>query len=318
MKLLPLLFLFGVSSGLKYIEEREVKTSSGKVFTCFYTIQYNAKGVVSKKSTVACTPTGNGGTAMPVFDLPGVGPTAIKHSVKKGKGSIQDYSPHSAPVSQDQAMNCSCSLSDSPDMKPKPKPENPPEKPGEKPEMMQMMEDMCADGGKPEKLKEFMEKMGITKEMIIQMIANGGDKEEMMQNIMSMMGGHGESPKPDKMDMLQQLLGGNMGKPMGGMGNPMGGMGKPMGGMGKPMGGMGKPHPHPHPHPPNPMGGMGKPGGEDCMKKLLMMICSKKPMMKPPSKPECMSCSQMERNVMEMLEGKMKNINCECVPMKKD
>merc|ERR1711926_70640 len=117
------------------------------------------------------------------------------------------------------------------------------------------MEDMCADGGKPEKLKEFMEKMGITKEMIIQMIANGGDKEEMMQNIMSMMGGHGESPKPDKMDMLQQLLGGNMGKPMG-----MGGMGKP----------------HPHPHPPNPMGGMGKPGGEDCMKKLLKMICSKK------------------------------------------
>merc|ERR1719357_493732 len=111
------------------------------------------------------------------------------------------------------------------------------------------------------------------------------------------MGGHGESPKPDKMDMLQQLLGGNMGKPMGGMGKPMGGMGKPMGGMGK------------------PMGGMGKPGGEDCMKKLLMMICSKKPMMKPPSKPECMSCSQMERNVMEMLEGKMK---CECVPMKKD
>merc|ERR1712180_23459 len=293
LRLLPLVFLIGVSSGLKYIEEREVKTSSGKVFTCFYTIQYNAKGVVSKKSTVACTPNGNGGSAMPVFDLPGVGPTAIKHNIKKGKGSIQDYSPHSAPVSQDQAMNCSCSVSDSPDMKPKPKPESPPEKPGEKPEMMQMMEDMCADGGKPEKLKEFMEKMGITKEMIMQMIANGGDKEEMMQNIMSMMGGHGESPKPDKMDMLQQLLGGNMGKPMGGMGKPMGGMGKPM-------------------------GGMGKPGGEDCMKKLLMMICSKKPMMKPPSKPECMSCSQMERNVMEMLEGKMKSINCECVPMKKD
>merc|ERR1711874_859156 len=115
-----------------------------------------------------------------------------------------------------------------------------------------------------------------------------------MQNMMAMMGGQGGSQKPDKMDMLQQLMGG---KPMGGMG------GKPMGGMGgKPMGGMG-----------------GKPmGGEDCMKKLLMMICSKKPMMKPPGKPDCMSCSKIEQNVMQMLEGKMKKINCECVPMKKD
>merc|ERR1719370_1390521 len=261
IKLWPLLFLIGISNGLKYIEEREVKTSSGKVFTCFYTIQYNAKGVVSsKKSSVACTPSGNGGTAMPVFDLPGVGPIAIKHSIKKGKGSIQDYSAHSSPVSQDMAMNCSCSVSDSMDMMEKPKPENTTEKPGEKTEMMQMMDDMCADGGKPEKLKEFMEKMGITKENIIQMMANGGSKEEMMQNMMAMMGGQGGSKeemmqnmmammmgqggsqKPDKMDMLQQLMGGMGGKPMGGMGGKlMGGMGgKPMGGMGgKPMGGMG-------------------------------------------------------------------------------
>ena len=318
LRLLPLVFLIGVSYGLKYIEERDVKTSSGKVFTCFYTIQYNAKGVVStKKSSVSCTPAENGGSAMPVFDLPGVGPTAIKHNIKKGKCSVQEYSAHSAPVKPEMPMNCSCKLPQS--LMDEPKPDN--DKPEEKPELMQKIDEMCADGGKPEMLKEVMEMMGGNKEQIMQhmmemmggdkeqmMEMMGGDKEQMMQQMMEMMGsshggmgGHG-SHKPNKLDMLQQFLG--KPKPMGGMGgmggNPMGGMGG-MGGHGHLMGG-------------KPVGG--KPmGSGDCKKKLMAMICSKVSAMKPPGKPECMSCAKMEEKVMKMLEGKMGNLNCECTTM---
>merc|ERR1712223_2277706 len=117
LRLLPLVFLIGVSYGLKYIEERDVKTSSGKVFTCFYTIQYNGKGVVStKKSSVSCTPDKKGGSAMPVFDLPGVGPTSIKHSVKKGKDSVQGFSEYTGPLNTAMPLNCSCRLPLSLDM----------------------------------------------------------------------------------------------------------------------------------------------------------------------------------------------------------
>merc|ERR1712079_531683 len=147
MRLGLALFLFGISSGLKYIEEREVTTSTGKVFNCFYEIQYNGKGVVNtKKSSVACTPDKKGGSAMPVFDLPGVGPTSVKHSVKKGKDSVQDFSPHAGPSNAAMPMNCSCRLPLSLDMM---------GSPGNKPntsqpmeQMEQMLEDMCSEGGK--------------------------------------------------------------------------------------------------------------------------------------------------------------------------
>merc|ERR1712110_1357943 len=195
---------------------------------------------------------------------------------------------HSAPVKPEMPMNCSCKLPQS--LIDEPKPDN--DKPEEKPELMQKIDEMCADGGKPEMLKEVMEMMG-------------GNKEQMMQQMMEMMGsshggmgGHG-GQKPNKLDMLQQVLGGMGGKPMPGMG------GKPMPGMG------GKPIPG--------MGGMGgkPPGGKpmgsgDCKKKLMAMICSKVSAMKPPGKPECMSCAKMEEKVMKMLEGKMGNLNCEC------
>merc|ERR1711936_815410 len=144
-------------------------------------------------------------------------------------------------------------------------------------------------------LKEVMEMMGGNKEQIMQhmMEMMGGDKEQMMEMMGSShggMGGHG-GQKPNKLDMLQQVLGGMGGKPMPGMG------GKPMPGMG----GMGG----------KPPGG--KPmGSGDCKKKLMAMICSKVSAMKPPGKPECMSCAKMEEKVMKMLEGKMGNLNCEC------
>merc|ERR1711953_37678 len=307
MRLWLAVFLIGICSGLKYIEEREVTTSTGKTFNCFYTIQYTAKGVVStKKSSVTCTPDKNGGSAMPVFDLPGVGPTSIQHSVKKGKDSVQDYSAYTGPLSAVMPMNCSCRVPLAMDMMGSGSKPN-----GSKPkdDMELMLEDMCEDGGKPEKLKELMAKMNITKEMIQSfMMAEAAEKEEMIQQfmmtlpeekkkmlqkliemiqMMKPMGGGMKPPmggmKPPMGGMKPPMGGmkptmGGMKPPMGGMKPPIGGMKPPMGGMKPPMGGGMKPHPHPHPHPMDggmkpPMGG--KPGGSDCQQQLMEMICSK-------------------------------------------
>jgi len=299
------LFLVGISCGLKYIEEREVTTSTGKTFNCFYTIQYNAKGVVStKKSSVSCTPDKNGGSAMPVFDLPGVGPTSVKHSVKKGKDAVQDCSAYTGPLNTARPMNCSCRVPLAMDMmgtagnKPKPNASEP---------MEQMLEDMCSEGGKPEKIKELMAMMNVSKEMIQKfMMASPEEKEEMIQKLMMSlpeekkemlqkiiqmilssggmkppMGTGGNKPmgggmKPPMGGGMKPPMGGGMKPPMGTGGNkPMGGMLAALlgGGMKPPMGGgmkppMGGGHPHPHPHP--PMGGGMKPpmgtGGNKPMK----------------------------------------------------
>ena len=85
--------------------------SSGDQFSCFYTIQYSAKGVVStKKTSVICDPDLDGGNAEEVFDLPKVGPTSIKHSIKKGKESVKKASAYSESSSSSMVlpMNCSC------------------------------------------------------------------------------------------------------------------------------------------------------------------------------------------------------------------
>ena len=108
-RLWVLVFLLGLTNSLKHVEQREIKTSDGKIFNCFYTINYNGKGVVNKKkSTVSCDPDKNGGTAIEVFDLPKVGKISLKHSVKKGKEAVQDFSPYSSPTSSVAPMNCSC------------------------------------------------------------------------------------------------------------------------------------------------------------------------------------------------------------------
>jgi len=108
--LLPL--LLSLANSLKHVEQREIKTSEGQVFNCFYTINYSAKGAVNKKKTsVTCDPNKNGGTAIEVFDLPNVGKISLKHSVKKGKEVVQDFSPYSAPdTSSVRPMNCSCKV----------------------------------------------------------------------------------------------------------------------------------------------------------------------------------------------------------------
>ena len=85
--------------------------SSGDQFSCFYTIQYSSKGVVStKKTSVICDPDLDGGNVEEVFDLPKVGPTSIKHSIKKGKESIKKASAYSGSSSSSMVlpMNCSC------------------------------------------------------------------------------------------------------------------------------------------------------------------------------------------------------------------
>merc|ERR1711953_1443412 len=346
MRLWLAVFLIGICSGLKYIEEREVTTSTGKTFNCFYTIQYTAKGVVStKKSSVTCTPDKNGGSAMPVFDLPGVGPTSIQHSVKKGKDSVQDYSAYTGPLSAVMPMNCSCKVPLAMDMMgsgSKPNASKP------KDDMELMLEDMCEDGGKPEKLKELMAKMNITKEMIQSfMMAEAAEKEEMIQQFMMTLPEEKKKMLQKLIEMIQMMkpMGGGMKPPMGGMKPPMGGMKPPMGGMKPTMGGMKppmgggmKPHPHPHPHPMDggmkpPMGG--KPGGSDCQQQLMEMICSKIDGMggKPGAKPKPPmggakpgSMQDLEAGVMQMMmdmaglnitdrEAAL-NVNCECIPMK--
>lgn len=106
-----LVFLIGVHQSAKVVEQREIKTSSGKTFNCFYTINYKTNGKVDKKkSSVTCDPNEAGGTAIEVFDLPNVGKVSIKHSVKKGKEVIQDFSPYSEPSSSVMPMNCSCKV----------------------------------------------------------------------------------------------------------------------------------------------------------------------------------------------------------------
>merc|ERR1711874_131332 len=305
MRLWLAVFLVGISCGLKYIEERNVTTSSGKTVNCFYTIQYNAKGVVStKKSSVTCTPDKNGGFAMPVFDLPGVGPTSVKHSVKKGKDSVQDFSPHAGPSNTAMPMNCSCRLPLSLDMM---------GSPGNKPntsqpmeQMEQMLEDMCSDGGKPEVLEELMEQMNITKEKVQQfMMASPEEKKEMIKNLMM-------SLPEEKKEFLKKII--QMIMESGGM-PPMGGR-PPMGGGMKPPG----------------MGG--KPEGSNCQQQLMEMICSGKDEMggKPGGKPKPpMGCpkpgsmQQIMAGVKEMImemtgltiteQGEAAlDIHCECTP----
>merc|ERR1711990_75428 len=232
-------------------------------------------------------------------------------------------------------------------------------KPDEKPEIKQIIEKMCSEK-KPEMLQELFEKMGLTKEKVIEMLKSpdgkeklikhimmelgisDADKQEMLQNLAQMgqpggmpmkppMGGHGDKPMGMKppMSLLGGMLGGMGGKPggHGGMGG-MGGMGGGMGGHGG-MGGMGG-----HGH-----GGMGgKPGGHgqggmgggmevpSCAKKMMMMICSKRPHIKEPQCMPLTTCKvkehamQMFGSMMEMKEtGEASmNVNCECMPMKKD
>ena len=97
---------------MKYVVRRDVQSSRGDFFSCFYTINYNAKGVVStKKSSVLCDPDTEGGNAVQVFDLPKVGPTSIKHSIKAGKDVVKKAEPFTGASSTVQPMNCSCKAS---------------------------------------------------------------------------------------------------------------------------------------------------------------------------------------------------------------
>ena len=97
---------------MKYVDRRVVQSKSGDYFSCFYTINYNSKGVVStKKTSVLCDPDTDGGNAVQVFDLPKVGPTSIKHSIKAGKDTVKKAEAYTEVPSTVQPMNCSCRAS---------------------------------------------------------------------------------------------------------------------------------------------------------------------------------------------------------------
>merc|ERR1739838_1104188 len=121
-------------------------------------------------------------------------------------------------------------------------------KPDKKPEIIQIVDKMCSEK-KPEMLKELFEKMGLTKEKVIEMLKSADGKEKLMKYIMIKL----EISNADKEEMLQNLS--QMGQPEV-MGRMMGGYGGKPGGMGghggKP-GGMGG-HGHGHGGGP-PMGG---------------------------------------------------------------
>ena len=89
-----------------------MQSSSGDFFSCFYTINYNARGVVStRKSSVICDPDTEGGHALQVFDLPKVGPTSIKVNIKAGKDAVKEAKAYTGTSSNLQPMNCSCKAS---------------------------------------------------------------------------------------------------------------------------------------------------------------------------------------------------------------
>ena len=104
-----LIFLPGLSHSANLVEKRLIKSDNGKTFTCFYTINYNARGVVNKKKTsVTCQPNENGGETVQVFDLQDLGKVSLRHTVKKGKDVVLESSPYTAPEPVVTSINCSC------------------------------------------------------------------------------------------------------------------------------------------------------------------------------------------------------------------
>ena len=104
-----LIFLPDLSQSANLVEKRLIKSDNGKTFTCFYTINYNGRGVVNKKKTsVTCQPNENGGETVQVFDLQDLGKVSLRHTVKKGKDAVLESSPYTAPEPVVTSINCSC------------------------------------------------------------------------------------------------------------------------------------------------------------------------------------------------------------------
>eukprot|EP00091_Calanus_sinicus_P018365 TRINITY_DN416_c0_g1_i4.p1 TRINITY_DN416_c0_g1~~TRINITY_DN416_c0_g1_i4.p1 ORF type:complete len:324 (+),score=116.02 TRINITY_DN416_c0_g1_i4:140-1111(+) len=106
-------------SGATYKETRAVTDSSGKKFSCTYSLFYNTKTVTKSRSSVSCKPNTNGKSISQDFVIESLGKTVtVKHSIKKGKDtistvSLKDYVPPttSAPSSASgEAMDCTCKL----------------------------------------------------------------------------------------------------------------------------------------------------------------------------------------------------------------
>lgn len=109
---LALVFLLSVGvSGLKWIDKRNVTTSLGKKYACFYTIIYNSTYVNKQRSSVVCTPNTNGGLVVENFKLPSHGPIRLQHNVRDSNPEAIKWiaALESMPV-QAMPLNCSCSI----------------------------------------------------------------------------------------------------------------------------------------------------------------------------------------------------------------
>ena len=76
-----------------YKETRKVTDSSGKKFTCTYSLFYNTKTVSKSKSSVSCSPNTVGKVVSEDFVIDSLGKTVtVKHTIKKGKEAISAIS----------------------------------------------------------------------------------------------------------------------------------------------------------------------------------------------------------------------------------
>merc|ERR1712215_277529 len=119
MKTCLLIFaLVHIISGATYKETREVVDSSGKKFTCKYSLFYNSKTVTKSRSSVTSTPNTKGKPVSQEVGIESLGKTAtVKHSIKKGREvissvTVKDYVPPTPPTSSTpgEAMDCTCKL----------------------------------------------------------------------------------------------------------------------------------------------------------------------------------------------------------------
>ena len=72
----------------KFTEKRNVTTSLGKTYTCFYTLVYDDAGVKKKKSSVSCRPNNNGGIAIEKFYIPDLGWVQVDAKIAKDGDKI--------------------------------------------------------------------------------------------------------------------------------------------------------------------------------------------------------------------------------------
>jgi len=107
------ILLWDGAFALKYTEKRNVTSSTGKTFECFYTITYTATALNKKKSTVVCNPNTNGGVAIERFYIPDFGYVQVDSKIVKGKDKVTTLTKVEEPPASESAgglLGCSCRM----------------------------------------------------------------------------------------------------------------------------------------------------------------------------------------------------------------